>query len=51
MRGSAPASTTRNQSTLDRIAAGEMPFLETGAEDLLRNILPTGRLEFGHQAR
>ena len=24
-----------------------MPFLETGAEDLLRKILPTGRLEFG----
>jgi UDP-N-acetyl-D-mannosaminuronic acid dehydrogenase len=36
-----------NQATLDRIAAGEMPFLETGAEDLLRRILPTGRLEFG----
>ena len=36
-----------NQSTLDRIAAGEMPFMETGAEDLLRRILPTGRLEFG----
>ena len=36
-----------NQDTLDRIAAGEMPFLETGAEDLLRRLLPTGRLEFG----
>jgi UDP-N-acetyl-D-mannosaminuronic acid dehydrogenase len=36
-----------NQATLDRIAAGEMPFLETGAEDLLRKILPTGRLEVG----
>jgi UDP-N-acetyl-D-mannosaminuronic acid dehydrogenase len=36
-----------NQATLDRIAAGEMPFLETGAEDLLRKILPTGRLELG----
>ena len=34
-----------NQATLDRIAAGEMPFLETGADDLLRQILPTGRLE------
>jgi UDP-N-acetyl-D-mannosaminuronic acid dehydrogenase len=34
-----------NQATLDRIAAGEMPFLETGADDLLRRILPTGRLE------
>ena len=36
-----------NQATLDRIAAGEMPFLETGAEDLLRRLLPTGRLKFG----
>jgi UDP-N-acetyl-D-mannosaminuronic acid dehydrogenase len=36
-----------NQATLDRIAAGEMPFLETGADELLRRILPTGRLEFG----
>src|SRR5687767_10301580 len=36
-----------NQATLDRIAAGEMPFLETGAEDLLRRLLPTGRLQFG----
>jgi UDP-N-acetyl-D-mannosaminuronic acid dehydrogenase len=36
-----------NQATLDRIAAGEMPFLETGADELLRRILLTGRLEFG----
>src|SRR6476659_5992345 len=36
-----------NQSTLDRIAAGEMPFLENGADDLLKRILPTGRLSFG----
>jgi UDP-N-acetyl-D-mannosaminuronic acid dehydrogenase len=36
-----------NQATLDRIAAGEMPFLETGAEDLLRRLLPTGRIAFG----
>jgi UDP-N-acetyl-D-mannosaminuronic acid dehydrogenase len=34
-----------NQATLDRIAAGEMPFLETGADELLGEILPTGRLE------
>ena len=34
-----------NQVTLDRIAAGEMPFLEKGAEVLLREILPSGRLE------
>ena len=36
-----------NQATLDRIAAGDMPFFESGAEDLLRRLLPTGRLEFG----
>src|SRR6476646_5870715 len=36
-----------NQATLDRIAAGQMPFLETGADDLLRDVLDTGRLEFG----
>ena len=34
-----------NQATLDRIAAGEMPFLEAGADELLRELLPTGRLE------
>jgi UDP-N-acetyl-D-mannosaminuronic acid dehydrogenase len=36
-----------NQATLDRIAAGEMPFLEAGADDLLRKVLATGRLEMG----
>src|SRR4051812_19146172 len=36
-----------NQATLDRIAAGQMPFLETGADDLLREVLATGRLELG----
>jgi UDP-N-acetyl-D-mannosaminuronic acid dehydrogenase len=36
-----------NQATLDRIAAGEVPFLETGADELLREILPTGCLELG----
>jgi UDP-N-acetyl-D-mannosaminuronic acid dehydrogenase len=36
-----------NQATLDRIAAGEMPFMETGAEALLHELLPTGRLTFG----
>jgi UDP-N-acetyl-D-mannosaminuronic acid dehydrogenase len=36
-----------NQATLDRIAAGEMPFMETGADDLLREILASGRLHFG----
>ena len=36
-----------NRATLDRIAAGEMPFLETGADQLLTQVLETGRLEFG----
>lgn len=36
-----------NPTTLERIAAGEMPFMENGADDLLREILPTGRLAFG----
>ena len=36
-----------SQTTLDRIAGGEMPFLETGADELLRKVLATGRLELG----
>src|SRR3954468_4891861 len=36
-----------NQATLDRIASGEMPFLENGADELLAEVLPTGRLSFG----
>ncbi len=36
-----------NEATLDRIAAGEMPFMENGADELLRELLPTGRLAFG----
>jgi UDP-N-acetyl-D-mannosaminuronic acid dehydrogenase len=39
-----------NQATLDRLAAGEMPFLETGADALLARMLPTGRLEMSTQA-
>jgi UDP-N-acetyl-D-mannosaminuronic acid dehydrogenase len=35
-----------SQAALDQIASGEMPFKENGADDLLREILPTGRLEF-----
>jgi UDP-N-acetyl-D-mannosaminuronic acid dehydrogenase len=34
-----------SQPALDRIAAGEMPLMENGADELLRKILPTGRLE------
>src|SRR5262245_23558514 len=36
-----------NESSLARIAAGEMPFLESGADELLREVLATGRLAFG----
>src|SRR6185436_7863203 len=36
-----------NQATLDRIAAGEMPFLENGADALLKQVLASGRLAFG----
>ena len=34
-----------SQPALDRIAAGEMPFKENGADELLSELLPTGRLE------
>ena len=33
-----------SQPTLDKIASGEMPFMETGADELLKRLLPTGRL-------
>jgi UDP-N-acetyl-D-mannosaminuronic acid dehydrogenase len=33
-----------SQLTLDRIARGEMPFMEYGADELLHRLLPTGRL-------
>jgi len=33
------------QETLDRVAAGEMPFVEHGADELLQEILQTDRLE------
>jgi UDP-N-acetyl-D-mannosaminuronic acid dehydrogenase len=36
----------RDSAALDRIAKGEMPFLESGAPELLRQVLKTGRLEF-----
>jgi hypothetical protein len=33
-----------SQPTLDRIASGEMPFKESGADALLAALIPTGRL-------
>ena len=35
--------------TMERVRAGEMPFMERGADDLLNRMLPTGRLHLsGH---
>ncbi len=39
-----------NQETLDGLAAGSMPFMETGADELLAEMLPTGRLAFSADA-
>ena len=36
---------------IERVRAGEVPFMERGAEELLGELLPTGRLEFGSEAR
>jgi UDP-N-acetyl-D-mannosaminuronic acid dehydrogenase len=33
-----------NATALDTLAQGRMPFLEEGGEELLREVLPTGRL-------
>src|SRR5258706_7424357 len=34
---------------IERVKAGEVPFKEAGAEQLLAKLLPTGRLEFGSE--
>jgi UDP-N-acetyl-D-mannosaminuronic acid dehydrogenase len=34
-----------SEATLERIGRGEMPFMENGADELLRELLPTGRLQ------
>ena len=39
-----------SQAALDQIGAGEMPFKETGADELLPEILATGRLEMSTNA-
>jgi UDP-N-acetyl-D-mannosaminuronic acid dehydrogenase len=38
-----------NANTVAAIRAGRMPFLETGADELLTELLPTGRLELSDQ--
>jgi len=37
----------RDVAKLERLAAGEMPFMETGGDALLDRVLQTGRLELG----
>jgi UDP-N-acetyl-D-mannosaminuronic acid dehydrogenase len=39
-----------NERTLERIAAGEMPFRERGADELLPKVLASGRLELTSDA-
>ena len=39
-----------DRAALERIARGEMPFLENGADELLPRVLATGRLEMGTSA-
>ncbi len=40
----------RDAAKLERLAAGAMPFLETGADELLARVLETDRLEFATEA-
>src|SRR5436305_8080021 len=35
----------REQSVIDSVSDGRMPFHETGAQELLERVRPTGRLE------
>ena len=35
---------------IEQVKAGHVPFRETGAEELLRKLLPTGRLELSCDA-
>ena len=39
-----------NETSLDTIRGGRMPFTETDADALLRSVLPTGRLELDSDA-
>ncbi len=36
-----------DQAKIEQVRSGTVPFLENGAEELLRKILPTGRLVLG----
>ena len=37
-----------DRAKIQLVKSGRVPFVETGAEDLLRKLLPTGRLELSH---
>ena len=39
-----------DQAKIEMVRAGQVPFRETGAEALLRKLLPTGRLELSRDA-
>ena len=39
-----------NEATIAEVRAGHMPFMETGADELLQRLLPTGRLVFDSRA-
>jgi UDP-N-acetyl-D-mannosaminuronic acid dehydrogenase len=41
----------KQQQVIDLIRAGEMPFQETGTQELLERVLPTGRLSIGSDIR
>ncbi|HEY6781329.1 MAG TPA: nucleotide sugar dehydrogenase, partial [Thermoleophilaceae bacterium] len=50
-RGLQVIGVERRQDVLDRIAAGQMPFEETGTQELLQRALAGGRLETSADAR
>jgi UDP-N-acetyl-D-mannosaminuronic acid dehydrogenase len=37
-----------DRAKIELVKSGRVPFVETGAEELLRKLLPTGRLELSH---
>jgi UDP-N-acetyl-D-mannosaminuronic acid dehydrogenase len=44
-RGLGVIGVEREPAVLEQLAAGQMPFRETGTQELLERVLPTGRLE------
>lgn len=50
-RGLHVVGVDRQQAILDTIGRGEMPFAETGTQELLERVLPSGRLELTSDIR